>query len=94
MTDLRAWLAGRSPRPPDALPLPIAERSGSMTDRLAEAGAEALERALEHRGERDGAFELLAADALVTYASESAAASPDPEGELLRVLERLARRSG
>ena len=92
MTDLRAWLAGRSPRPPDALPLPIVERSGSVTDRLADAGSEALDRALEQRGERRGAFELLAADALLTYACESAAAAPDPEAELLRVLERLARR--
>jgi hypothetical protein len=101
VTDLRAWLAGRTPRPPDALPLPIAEGSGAVTDRLADAGAEALERALEQKGERRGAFELLAADALLTYACESAAGphpeggeAPDPEAELLRVLERLARRGG
>jgi hypothetical protein len=94
VTDLRAWLVNRTPRPPDALPLPIAEGSGSVTDRLADAGAGVLERALEQRGERGGAFELLAADALLTYACESAAAAPDPEVELLRVLERLARRGG
>jgi hypothetical protein len=94
VTDLRGWLAGRSPPPPDALPLPIGERSGSVTERLADAGAGALERALGQSGERRGAFELLAADALLTYACESAAAAPDPEAELLRVLERVARRAG
>jgi hypothetical protein len=94
VTDLRAWLARRRPPPPDALPLPIGERIGSVTERLADAGAEALERALAQSGERKGAFELLAADALLTYACESAAAAPDPEAELLRVLERVARRGG
>jgi len=94
VSDVRAWLAGRSPRPPDALPLPIEEGSGSVTERLTDAGAAALERALAEQGERRGAFELLAADVLLTYACESASAAPDPEAELLRILERLARRSG
>ncbi len=94
MNDLRAWLAGREPRPPEALLLPIPEGSGGRTARLVEAGVDALERALAGRSERRGAFELLAADALVTYACESASAEDDPQAELLSIVERLARRSG
>lgn len=94
MSDLRAWLAGRDPRPPDALPLPIPEGSGGRTARLVEAGVDALERAIAGRGERRGAFELLAADALVTYACESASAEDDPGTELRSIVERLARRGG
>jgi len=93
VTDPRDWLAGRVPRPPDALPLPVEDGAGGVTDRLTDSGAAALERALAGDGERRGAFELLAADALLTYACESATSAPDPEAELLRVLERLARRS-
>ena len=95
MSDLRAWLAGRSPRPPDALPLPHPEGSGSIPERLADAGAAALERALAGEGERRGAYELLAADALLTYACEGAAEeAADPEPALLGILERLRRRGG
>jgi hypothetical protein len=94
MTDVRAWLAGRSPRPPDALSLSVADGPGSVADTLIAAGALALERALAEAGERRGAFELLAADALLTYACERAVEAPDPEAELLRILERLERRGG
>jgi hypothetical protein len=92
MSDVRAWLAGRTPRLPDALTLPVAPGHGELTDRLVDSAAAALERALAGTGERNGAFDLLAGDALLTYACEAAAAHPDPEAELLRVLERLARR--
>src|SRR5690606_6671499 len=108
MTDVRAWLAGRSPRPPEALPLPVEDGAGPLTDRLARAGAAALERALVGAGERRGAYELLAADALITYACESAAeasagaedaatdaaSGPDPEPRLLRILDLLAGQGG
>jgi len=92
VTDLRTWLAARTPQPPEALMLPVPEGAGSVTEQLVEGGLDALERALVEEGERSGAFELLAADALLTYACESAAAAADPEHELLRILERMARR--
>ena len=91
MTDLRAWLAGRTPAPPDALPLPVPDGPGDPTVRLTEAAAQALKRALAGAGERGGAYDLLAADGLLTYACERAASAPDPEAELLRILERIGR---
>jgi hypothetical protein len=94
LSDVRAWLAGRSPRPPDALALSVPQGPGSVAERLTDAGVAALERALAEAGERRGAFELLAADALLTYACERAASSADPEAELLRILELLGRRHG
>jgi len=94
VSDVRAWLAERTPRPPDALDLPVASADVPLTRLLADAGATALERALAERGERRGAFDLLAADALITYACEAAASAADPEAELLGVLERLAQRDG
>lgn len=53
-----------------------------------------LERALAGDGERGGAYDLLAADALLTYACEWAASAPDPEAELLRLVARIGRRYG
>ena len=94
VSDMRAWLAGRSPRPPDALSLSVADGPGDLAGLLTDTGVAALERALAEAGERRGAFELLAADALLTYACERAAEAPDPEAELLRILERLERRGG
>jgi hypothetical protein len=101
VSDLQAWLAGRTPRPPDALALSVPDGPGSVAEQLTDAGVAALERALGEVGERRGAFELLAADALLTYACERAAGprpeggeAPDPEAELLRILELLERRGG
>ena len=62
--------------------------------RLTEFGLAALERALTGRGERRGAFDLLVADALLTYACESAAVATDAEAALLGIVEQVARRSG
>ena len=94
MTGLRSWLAGRTPPPPDVLPLPVPEGTGSPAARLTEAAAAALARALDGRGERGGAFDLLAADGLLTYACERAAESDEPEAELVDILERIGRRGG
>jgi hypothetical protein len=74
---LRAWLAAREP----AAPLQLVERlisiigdealDGSMAaDILLERGIATLRSALS---DRDGALDLLAADALITYAMEAAA---------------------
>lgn len=92
MTETRDWLAGRTPPPPDALPLPVPDGAGDPTVRLTEAGVQALERALAGTGERAGAFDLLVADGLLTYACERAASAADPEAELLRIVERIGRR--
>ena len=95
MSGVRAWLAERDPRPPDAaLALPVEGGAGDVLENLITAGVAALERALAGQGERGGAFELLAGDALLTYACEWAAASPNPEEALRRILERVARSGG
>ncbi len=92
MSDLRGWLTGRTPAPPESLPLPVPDGDGDPVELLADAGARGLKRAIGGDGERGGAYDLLAADALLTYACERAAATPDPEAELLRVLARVSRR--
>lgn len=52
----------------------------------------ALQAAVERPGRnREGAFALLAADALLTRACEEAAQAADPEAQLLAILERLRR---
>lgn len=93
MNTLRTWLAARTPVPPDALVLPIPEGPGDPAAQLTEAASTALARALAGTGERRGAYDLLAADGLLTYACERAAADPDPEAGLLRILERIGRES-
>ena len=92
MTDLRGWLAGRTPPPPEALGLAAPEGTGDGAADLAAAGMDTLDRALAGTGERGGAYDLLVADALLTYACERAAGAPDPEPELLLVLDRVGRR--
>ena len=91
---MRAWLATRTPPPPDALPLALPDGDGEVGACLGEAAAAALGRALAGEGERAGAYDLLAADGLITYACEHAASTPDPEVELLRVLDRIGRPGG
>ena len=91
MSELGAWLAGRTPAPPDALPLPVRDGPGDPGARLIDAALAALDRALDGDGERKGAYDLLAADGLLTYACEHAAAAPDPDAELLRIVERVGR---
>ena len=67
---------------------------GSPEDRatLLAAGLRALEAALAPEGrERAGAFDLLAADALVTRACEAAAAEAEPGAALAEILRQVAR---
>jgi len=56
---------------------------------LVEAARTALHEALGGTGERRGAFQLLAADAFVTYACEAASRSEDPRAELLGLIAAL-----
>jgi hypothetical protein len=85
VTSVVEWLGEREPAPPDALLLRLREALGADAGRDAgdaaaaclAAGERLLARVL-HEGEasRDHALDLLAADALVTYAFEAASARP------------------
>ncbi len=91
---LESWLDGRRP------PVPAGFR-GWVADALTVAPEEygdlaresqrSLERAL-HPGDRarGGAFDLLVADALVTWAAEAALDLPDGEGLLEELVRSLA----
>lgn len=102
MTGPAAWLAERSPGMPVELMQAVvealadggvAEAEGSrIADRLAAAGLAALARSI--RGtERSTATDLLAADALLTYACEAAAEAGPAELDRLTAtldLDRFA----
>lgn len=94
---LEGWLAKR--RPPSSVPLTRwTSRAPSDPDMtpvrsLMSVGRQALEAALERPGRvRDSAFELLAADALITYACEAALDTDDPEASLKWILESASAR--
>jgi hypothetical protein len=94
----RRWVAERTPQAPPALATFVAEAlagapGGETPAEIARACLWAGERALagvlsRDAGEREAArgvaHELLTADALVTYAFEAAAESPDRIGVLAR----------
>ena len=102
---VREWLSARVPAQPPALSRRIAElaapfdaRPGDLPDRCLAAAVAGLRRLLEEpESSRAGALDLLAVDALVTYAFE--AASDDPERipalatQALHQLSALASRS-
>lgn len=96
--ELSAWLAQRQPPAPPPLAHAVARAlaesapppgaaSASAAFRLAAAGTLALRRALAHGDARPAAFELLTADALLTYAIERAA--EEDRGELDALLASL-----
>lgn len=77
-----AWLQSRTPAPPPALMARVVEALGDRatadvsqaSSACLDAAAALLERLVEPETlGREGAIDLLAADALVTYAFESAA---------------------
>lgn len=78
------WLAERRPAPPEALRRRIAELVAAVDDVPEDPGATCLRAAervlatLVRHGDagRAAALDLLAVDALVTYAFEAAAAEP------------------
>ena len=95
MTDLARWVDARTPPAPDDLLQRIRERTSepgpsrgaTPVTVLLEQGRRALRRARRSTGrDRTSAFELLVADALITYSCEAALQSADPESELLRLL--------
>ena len=101
MSTVNDWLASREPVPPPALMERLRATLGGELGRDAataadvclEAGERLLARVLEaEQANRDCAFDLLTADALVTYAFEAASAEPDRLGDLARdAMARLSR---
>jgi len=91
--DVLAWLDARRPAPPPTLRAHLARRvmdaPGTLPDHLADGGRALLARVLaEPLGGRELALDLLAADALVTYAFE-AQAERDAAG-LVALARRVA----
>ncbi|MDQ6827964.1 MAG: hypothetical protein M3081_03765 [Gemmatimonadota bacterium] len=94
------WLEDRDPKPPDALDARMRASIGTDLTRdaadLIPVCVAAAERTLSAllvttMTEREHAFELLAADALVTYAFEAAAEDPDTLSEVaVTALSRLS----
>ena len=93
-SDVRSWLAGRQPTAPEQIgahvmnAVPVAQ--AAFPEVLARAGVSLLRRvAAAPDGGRELALDLLAADALVTYAFE-AQAEADVDG-LMTLADRLVR---
>jgi len=87
-----SWIATRTPEPPDDLRERLRGyedqciEDGALADRLLAAAGEELQAALNQPGRsRSAAFDLLTADALVTYACEAALDDDTPDS----VLDRL-----
>ncbi len=94
---LEDWLAER--QPPSSVPLARwTSRAPSDPGQppvrsLTSMGRQALEAALARPGRvRESAFELLAADALITYACEAALEADDPEASLTWILRSASAR--
>lgn len=91
---VRRWLSSRHPAPPAPLAAWLGRhgpREAPTPGVLAAAGMEALDRVRGRPGRvRDSAFELLGADALLTYACEAALDLEDPLGGLESLLVRVA----
>ena len=92
--DLSSWLSGRKPAAPEALAARIADavgkEAGAPPRTLAMLGGRLLDRvAAATTQDRRQALDLLAADALVTYAFE-AQAEADVRG-LTTLAERISK---
>lgn len=95
MTERAAdWLRKRSPPPPEAfrpwLEGVDAEAGETLSQTLARTAIARLDDALGLPGrDREAAFRLLAADALLTHACEAAADEESPEAAIREILERV-----
>ena len=96
---LETWIASRTPPVPSAFRpwvLPASPRREVPTheatvDALVEEAHVALARVLAREPQdRDGAFDLLAADAFATWAAEAALDVDDPETALLALARTLS----
>ncbi|MDE0475034.1 MAG: hypothetical protein OXI50_10770 [Gammaproteobacteria bacterium] len=93
MTALRDWLDARRPVPPDGLKewLAVEGEVPVSVAGLADLGIAALDRAeVARQLDRHAAFQLLAADALLTYACEAAVDEPEVTSGLHLILDRCA----
>jgi len=79
LSELTRWLESRRPAPPPSLQAALRVAlnhsdpgDGPVHDRLARTGLATLRRVASELSTRDHALELLAADALITYACEAA----------------------
>ncbi len=94
------WVATRTPPAPDELKawLKIPDEGtdpaggvGAVTGCLVSAGLLHLEKAVARPGpDREGAYQLLAADALITYGCEAASEAGDVRDALREVLVRVS----
>jgi hypothetical protein len=92
LIDVEAWLATRSPPPPEDLAsaLRVEGHGASLEEVLTRAGLERLDEARARPGRvRESAFRLLEADALLTYACEAVLEADDPHGALRRILSAI-----
>jgi len=89
VTDVGGWLSRRSPSPPSELSeaLYVDEGSDPVHLCLQIASVTRLKEASSRPGARVGAFPLLAADALLTYACEAALESADPDVALAGLMD-------
>ncbi len=96
---LGAWLDGRTPAVPVAFrpyvrltdPDRDVPSARARVDALTEEARSALARARRRDpADRDGAFELLAADAWATWAAEAALDTADPVAALTDLARRLS----
>jgi hypothetical protein len=95
--ELEVWLREREPAPPAVFLPRLLAAGGGTSDpgSLMEGGIEAVTSALGRPGrDREAAFQLLTADALLTYACESLAGSADPGRRLRQVVERVGEKLG
>lgn len=99
MSAVDAWLADRRP----AAPRELSARMGTPAPGEEDGGDEAVLPALTRRGlhgldearrrpgrVRESAYDLLTADALLTYACEAALDAPDPEALLTELMGSAA----
>ena len=96
MTALRDWIASRKPEPPAQLARRLAEIVGDETFNGASSANILIDRGVETlrsvTSDREGALDLLAADALITYAMEAAADDLSTMGSTAAVaIQRIAR---
>jgi hypothetical protein len=85
------WLDEMHPSPPEGLRVRLKAdmmQSGqeARPDRLRDAARVSLETASARSGDRAAAFDLLLADAWITYACEAAMEREDPDAALDRIV--------
>jgi len=92
---LRDWLESREPRVPAAFLGQLLPDEAEAVDisSLVGLGQAALKRSLTAKGkERRAAFDLLAADAFITYACEHAARASDVDSAFVQILDSVGGR--